>query len=285
MLRTSLISLLAFAPLGCTDNPGDSRPAACSGTDENATALFTSLRFGREHDDGSAPGFDLDNDVSVLGGASGCGRPDHLDPEGVEGIDNAFARIVPLLEQTEAVAVEGIVLDHIESGVLLLVLELDDLDDPTDDECVDFTLGRGVGEVLLSADSEILPHQTFERDPDLPSSSVDSMVLSEGRLDAQPIDFSMPVNIFGAELDLQLQQGAVRVNLQEDGSMSGFVAGGVDIYTIIGIANDNAVDDEVRDLLDTMLHASADLDPDGDGTCDQISATLEFNATPAYLFE
>ena len=121
MYRFFLPSLLALTPLGCKDNAEDSSAAACSGTDENAAVLFTSLRFGREREDGSAPGFNLDGDVSVLGGSTGCGRPDHVDPEGVEGIDNAFARIVPLLDQTEAVAVEGIVLDHIESGALLLL--------------------------------------------------------------------------------------------------------------------------------------------------------------------
>ena len=42
---------------------------------------------------------------------------------------------------------------------------------------------------------------------------------------------------------------------------------------------------EEKDLLDGMLRASADLDPDGDGTCDHISATLEFDATPAFLYE
>ena len=92
----TILFLLALA--GCQNEPEEQRPAACSGTDENAVALITSLRFGREHEDGTAPSFDLDDDVSSMGGSTGCGRPDHVDPEGVEGIDNAFARIVPLLD-------------------------------------------------------------------------------------------------------------------------------------------------------------------------------------------
>ncbi len=285
MHRFFLISLLALTPLGCQEGADDSRPAACSGTDISAVGLFTSLRFGREEEDGSAPGFDLDSDVSVMGGAAGCGRPDHVDPEGVEGIDNAFSRIVPLLEQTEAVAVESIVLNHIHSGDLLLLAELNDLDDPIDDDCIDFRMGRGQGDVLLSADSEILPHQAFERDTSLPSSSVESTQLLGGRLDASPIEFSMPISIFGADIDLTLKQGAARIELAEDGSITGLVAGGVDIYSIIDITLENPVDDEVRELLDSMLHASADLDPDGDGVCDHISATLEFSGTPAFIYE
>jgi hypothetical protein len=278
-------TLLLLTLAGCQNEPEEQRPAACSGTDKNAVALITSLRFGREHEDGTAPGFDLDDDVSSLGGTTGCGRPDHVDPEGVEGIDNAFARIVPLLDQTEAVAVEGIVLDHIQSGELLLIIELQDLDDPLDDACVDVTLGRAKGEVLQSADAELMPHQTFERDLDLPSSLVLEAALQGGRVDAAPVQFSMPINIFGAELNLQLNDGALRVELAEDGFMSGFVAGGVDIGSILDIVYNNAVGDEVKDLLEGMLRASADLDPDGDGTCDHISTTLEFDATPAFLYE
>ena len=278
-------TLLLLSLAGCQNEPEEKRPAACSGTDENAVALITSLRFGREYEDGTAPGFDLDDDVSSMGGTAGCGRPDHVDPEGVEGIDNAFARIVPLLDQTEAVAVEGIVLDHIQSGELLLTVELDDLDDPLDDACIDVTLGRAKGQVLQDADAELLPYQTFERDLDLPYSLVEEALLSGGRVDADPVQFAMPITIFAAELNLQLLDGALRVELAEDGSMSGFVAGGVDIYSILDIVNDNAVGDEVKDLLDGMLRASADLDPDGDGTCDHISATLEFDATPAFLYE
>jgi hypothetical protein len=104
-------------------------------------------------------------------------------------------------------------------------------------------------------------------------------------VDAAPVQFSMPINIFSVELNLQLKDGALRVELAEDGSMSGFVAGGVDINSILDIVNNNAVGDEVKELLDGMLRASADLDPDGDGTCDHISTTLEFNATPAFLYE
>jgi hypothetical protein len=278
-------TLFLLALAGCQNEPEEQRPAACSGTDENAVALITSLRFGREHEDGTAPGFDLDDDVSSMGGSTGCGRPDHVDPEGVEGIDNAFARIVPLLDQTEAVAVEGIVLDHIQSGELLLIIELEDLDDPLDDACVDVTLGRGKGAVLQSADAELMPHQTFERDPDLPSSQVLEAGLFDGRVDAAPVQFAMPITIFAAELNLQLRDGALRVELADDGTMSGFVAGGIDIYSILDIVNNNAVGDEVKDLLDGMLRASADMDPDGDGTCDHISATLEFDATPAFLYE
>jgi len=119
----------------------------------------------------------------------------------------------------------------------------------------------------------------------LPSSQVLEAVLQDGRVDAAPVQFSMPINIFGVELDLQLRDGAVRVQIAEDGSMSGFVAGGVEIDSILDIVYNNAVGDEVQELLDGMLRASADLDPDGDGTCDHISATLEFDATPAFLYE
>ena len=170
--RLPLFWAVLFLAASCTGRGEPDRPEACSGTTQSAVALLTDLQFGREQEDGSAPGFDLDNADSTMGGATGCGRPDHIAPDGETGIDNAFSRIVPLLEQTEAVAVESIVRDHIESGDLLLLVELNDLDDPLDDDCVDFTMGRGQGDMLLSADSEIIPHQTFERDGSLPSSSV-----------------------------------------------------------------------------------------------------------------
>jgi len=285
MQRSKLFWSIPLLASGCTGKGDAERPEACSGTSESAVALLTELEFGRENEDGSAPGFDLDQAESSMGGTTGCGRPDHMSPDGIAGIDNAFSRIVPLLEQTEAVAVESIVRDHIESGVLLLLVELNDLDDPLNDDCVDFTMGRGQGDMLLAADSEIVPHQTFQRDDSLPSSSVLAAPLIDGSLQADPIEFSMPISIFGANIDLTLTEGATQIELYEDGSITGMVAGGVDIYSIIDITLENPVNDEVRELLDTMLHASADLDPDGDGVCDHISATLEFSGTPAFIYE
>mgnify|MGYP001322758305 CR=1 FL=1 len=73
--------------------------------------------------------------ASAGSGTDGCGRADFTSPDGVPGIDNAFARLRPALDLTEASALELIIQEAINSGGLLATVQLDGLHHPTDDAC------------------------------------------------------------------------------------------------------------------------------------------------------
>src|SRR5690349_652528 len=87
-------------------------PETCATDAEPEALVVREILLGRI-EDGVSEGFDLDGVVSEEDGATGCGVGDTVTPEGVPGVDNALARLIPLLELTEAVAVEGLIQNSI----------------------------------------------------------------------------------------------------------------------------------------------------------------------------
>lgn len=280
------LPLLPLALLGaCTASGGDSGPAgACSGTDATEVGVLMHVEFARAVD-GVSQGFDLDGVDSTLGGSSGCGIGDMVDPDGNPGIDNSFANLIPTLELTEAQAVEGIIDNTIKSGELLLMFQLADVDDLQDDSCVDFTLLQGQGTPLLGTDGELLADQTFDPDPAAPSTSVAGLSMAGGRVVAAPLDVNLPIQVFDLSLDFTLASGAMRVDRNEDGTFSGVFGGGVDPAYLLAIAGTEDVDDALYGILEGLLANAADLDFDGDGECEALSINFEFQAVGAYFYE
>lgn len=270
--------MLPFLLLGC--QAPETEPGTCDNSAEPVVAVMTAMSFSRA-EDGISAGFDLDDENTDEGDSRGCGIGDYVDDEGNPGIDNAFARLLPALDATEAVAVEGLIQAAIDSGELLLMFEIRDLDDVENDTCVALSVQEGAGEPLLGTDGAILPDQTFSRDPESFTSSVTGMQMADGRLDAGPFTMELPANILGVEILVSIHTARIRIEPQEDGSYSGFIAGGTAIDYIIEIANEENVDDTLTTLLESLLTITADL---GEG-CDQISMTIDFEAVPAYFID
>lgn len=274
--------MLPLLLLSCTP-PADDSGTATSTCDDSAApvvGVMTTMRFVRAKDNISA-GYNLDGEVTDEGDSWGCGIGDYTDAEGNEGIDNAFARLIPAMEATEAVAVEGLIQDAIDSGELLLMFELHDLDDRTDDDCVGFTLQEGAGEPLLGTDGAILPDQTFSRDAESFSASASDVVLSGGRMDAGPLDVLLPATVLGVDVLFSIHDARIRIEPQEDGTFTGFLGGGTPIDYIIQIAQKENVDETLASLLESLLTSTADLGEQ----CEDISLTIEFEAVPAYFLD
>jgi hypothetical protein len=274
-----MLSLLLLACQPPVEDSG-ADTSTCDDSAAPVVGVMTAMRFVRA-EEGISAGYDLDGDVTDDGDSRGCGIGDYTDPEGNEGIDNAFARLIPAMEATEAVAVEGLIQDAIDSGELLLMFELRDLDDRQSDGCVGLTLQEGAGEPLLGTDGAILPDQTFSRDTESFTASVEGVAMSEGRMDAGPLDLSLPATVLGVDIVFNIHSAWVRIEPQEDGSFTGFIGGGTPIDYIIQIAQKENVDETLASLLESLLTISADL---GD-ECDQISLTIEFEAAPAYFID
>ena len=89
--------------------------AGCSGDPETRWGALSIMEIARETD-GVSEGFDLDGLDSTADGADGCGIADYVNEAGVEGIDNAMARLMPILEQTEGAALESLIQQAISRG-------------------------------------------------------------------------------------------------------------------------------------------------------------------------
>ena len=77
------------------------------------TGVITEIKFGRRSL--SESWTDIDGRVRRRP-AESCFRPDMTSPDGVEGIDNQFAKIPPLVEAVGGEAIEGLVQGIINQG-------------------------------------------------------------------------------------------------------------------------------------------------------------------------
>ena len=281
MRRMLIVSLLCAQ--ACE---GDEAPAPsvdlCDDKGDSKLVVIQKLTFVRQ-EAGLSEGFDLDGDVSAMGGATGCGVADLSSPGGETGIDNAFSFLLPALELTEAAAVEGLIQATIDSGDLLIAAELGELDDPVDDDCGDLWVGRASGVPLRGTDGRILSGQTFDVDTTSPSVSVEQVPLAGGILEA-PVEMRIPVTIFDVSLDFTLENGRIRSEILPDGRIVGMFGGGVDIASLLQIALEENVDSGLYGVLEPLLTSWSDLAPDESGQCQQLSITFAFEAVPAFWY-
>lgn len=247
-------------------------------------ALFVvrALTFARPAG-GVSHGFDLDGVTTAAGDPTGCGVPDDIGADGRSGVDNAFARLLPALALTEAQAVEEIIATTITSGELLLTVALSDVDG-RDDRCVGVEVGRARGVPMLGTDGLLLPGQTFDPDPDVPTVRVDGAALRDGSLEVGGLDLQLPLTVFGVNLLVALPGAALRIDLAEDGDSSGYFAGPADTAYLASVARGDNVDPAVAGLLETLLAKNADLTPNELGVCADISVTFDFVAVSAFWF-
>ncbi len=245
--------------------------------------VLRSLSFVVADSEGISEGFDLDGEASTEGGTTGCGIADYTTASGNEGIDNAFSRIVPTLDATEArlSTIGALVQDSIDSGELLITVEIGSLDAWTGDECVAVEVGQAEGDVLLGTDGRLLDGQTFDREDGAPSVSLVDGHTRDGALLASGLSIDLPVQILDVALSLPLRDGRVAI-WPVDEHYAGLIGGSISAGYILEVASGGGVDPAVGELLSTVMSLHADLPGD---SCDAMSVTLGFEAVGAYFFE
>jgi hypothetical protein len=286
MRHVWLAALLAL-PVACdAENADSGEPdlSTCAPGGDRFTLIARSLRFARATD-GVSDGFDLDGFATSTGDDEGCGVQDLTSPEGAEGVDNAIAGLLPILELTEAVVLEDLVADSIRNGALLLMADLEGVDDTQDDTCVDLRVLKGLGVPMIGNDGELLPHQTFGVDP-AATSDIAAAAFTAGTLTAGPIGYvALPITVLDLNTTLELFDARVRVVEGEDGVWRGVLAGGVALQQLTDIATLQNISDEVYALIGPALARLADLAPDASGDCQQLSVTLELEMVPAFAYD
>lgn len=274
--------------LGCSNPVDTAEPVleSCSLSDDPQYWALSALSFATIEDNVSV-GFDLDDAVTETGDSTGCGVGDAVSPDGTEGIDNAFGRMLPALEGTEFIAADGLIAASISSGELLLVAGIGGVDSWENDDCVSTAVYRGSGSPMLTTDEQILPDQTLTLDPDFPAQVFDGVALTNGSVQGRPLNATIPFQILEASIEIALTGGAVQYDIQEDGTMKGMLAGGMDIAYLLDILYGEAsgIDDDLTDLIATLLPVMADLNPDENGECTHLSVTFEFEAVPVFVYE
>ena len=285
-----LPALLLLCSAACAPDAGKAAPGADSAAPSSCdpegaeVSAFVLQRLGFARADGGVSwGSDLDGVASAAGDGTGCGKPDLVDPDGRPGVDNAFAGLLPALEQTEAAAISALLQDAVDAGELLLVVEVAGLDDPLNDSCVAARVGSAEGAPLLGTDGHLLGGQSFSRGAEGPGPWVEGLEVVDGSL-RFPAELRVQLQILDAELDALIQGGEVRIDLSPDGAPSwGHFSGGVSVAYFLEEIEKYGIDPAVKELLRGVLPAVADL-PGDSGACDQLSMAFEFDAVPAHFY-
>lgn len=257
----------------------------CGHLGEPTVFVLRSLDF-ISVEDGVADGLDLDGRISEPGDGSGCGKPDFVSPDGMPGVDNQFARLLPAIQ---AVGGEGgfqsAISRALNTGAVLVTVEMAHLDDPRDDACVDITLGRALGAPDIGNDGLIEAGQTYDRDLEAPSYTVEGAAVLDGRLETGPFTLSLPMVVDNIELLITVRDMYLRGRLDDDGAIRGIFAGSIVLDEL------NAFIDRIDEgsalfaAMRNVLSANADLDPDEEGRCRRISIAVGVEAVPAFFFD
>jgi hypothetical protein len=267
--------------------PADSDAPAVTASAERVL-LVSALSIPEADATGHLDGFDLDGAATAAGDPTGCGVPDDLDERGRLGIDAALNHLYasPALQATEAVAVGDVLQTAIDEGNLLLAVRLSGLDDPRDDDAVHVEIVRAKGLPRLAAAGGIVADQTFELDATVPSVDLGDVRLVDGTLVAHGFDLTLPVDILGTPIVVDLREAALRVTLADDGTFHGAIGGALVAADLLSLVEDTPnINDVVGQALEAVLGFWLDLDGDGDGTCERISFVLDASGVPAFLFD
>ena len=285
MKRTNVIGialLVVFvATGGCGDEPkaptaSDAEPAWDYYTDsalylpENVhTNVIRRLIFLRDEGSGTIDGFNLDDRVSDSNDLETCGKADRVDSDGREGIDNQLAVIFNALalivEDTPQIAIQG----AINEGRILMMVELEGLDDLKNDDQVTLRFFRGAGRPIIGNLGLINPYQTFLVDYTTPMSIAKDVSLVNGVIEAGPIDFEVPVDVLDANFPMAVQGGRIRVELSEDGTMTGLIGGSINVDKVLRDFGEVVAGNE-DEMARPIFERSADLRR-VDGQCTELS--------------
>ncbi|MFT7623572.1 MAG: hypothetical protein ACI9WU_002755 [Myxococcota bacterium] len=318
---TSILTLLLIAtgPLGCGDDtdaadPADTASAGADTADTHTTAEADTAppdRFWEEPRvdapyfedggylaersvavvvtqlhlsgtvDGAAVGFDLDGRDSPPGEEDSCGHGDAVSPDGTKGIDNQFAVLWDIIAPLVGEQVSALLLEAVNEGRFLVIMELTEVDDLVNDDDVTLTVLRGKLDPKVGASGQLLPSQTYTIDPDFPVSVVKGASIVDGVLEAGPVEVSVPIEIFDADFILRVEEGRVRLQFNPDGTSSGLLGGNVHVGDILEELLDTGASAEVS-LIQPLMEAQADIDR-VDDTCERMSGAFPFATTSAFV--
>lgn len=292
-----LTALLALALAGChednEDPAAEAAPAPAEPEPEvpsppavvsHHVAVARTLRFVRAVD-GISDGFNLDGHVSGPADRLGCRVADFEAPDGRDGIDNAFSKLLPLIEAGGGQALEGLVQAAINEGDMLVVFEIDGIDDAIDDTEVGLSVFRGTGVPFIGTDDRIEPWQTYDIDMQAPWSHDPAAVLRDGVIEAGPINFELPIFVFDFEFMITARDARLRLEFDPHGPVRGLLGGTISIQNMLDIVDNIEGGENLPGLIRTLSATFADLDPDEAGNCQSLSVAIEFELAGAFFFE
>lgn len=303
---------LSLLLLGCGgDGSTASNSGGSGGTGEARVSLvlpglgFVASSFGFYYPDdpvAGLDGFNLDGRVSSREspGSDECAHDDFMGPDDEPGIDYGFLDIIRSDEVREdgkyvfggfreGQLVDGVIGGAVKNGSMTMLLQIEGLDDPQNDDDVRVQLYSSEDSPALGTDNSVLLGATLGIHPDsrFHSGSVKGTVV-DGVLVAGPLDLLFPIDIMIVRDELLLHDSWLRVELR-DGGFEGTVSGYWDVSNIrdiIGVPtteNGDAANFTIEQFEAAMAELADGNYDDGSGLCTSFSTMFQFSGVQAFI--
>ena len=227
-------------------------------------------------ENGISEGFDLDDQISAVHDPIGCYQNDLIDPNGTEGIDNAYGTLQAYLGTSEIQDNGNALLDGTTQEIIPILIRVTGVDDYQDDEQVNVEAIRGLAPLLFGTDGEFLDGQTVAPDSEQDIVTAQNAFIADGVLNIEGFPFfnSLLPGMSGST-------GAMRASFNA-GDIDGGIAG-----ASLPVTAMYALYDEVSytNFLNDHINRAADMNADENGVCQEISSAYLFSSKPAHLLD
>tara|TARA_B100001287_G_C22607620_1_gene493499 strand:- start:740 stop:1165 length:426 start_codon:yes stop_codon:yes gene_type:complete len=134
---------------------------------------------------------------------------------------------------------------------------------------------------MLSTDSLIIPDQTFYVDEAFASSTVRNLQIVDGKVEAGPIDFQVPIDILEASFVMDVIDGMIRFEIDEHGNFDGYLGGFVEHGKVLDELIATDAEQEAM-LVAPFFERNADRRR-VNGRCQEFSVAFGFEGTTSYV--
>ena len=243
--------------------------------------LFDQLEFIVEDEEG-LDGFDLD------GVLEDCETPDGTAPDGRGGIDNQFGAVWDVLPDTVATVLPNAIKTSLESGTMMVVMELVGSSNLTQEGAAALVLREGAGDLLVSSEGRPLGGQTV----DLASGDnllgySDQAWISDHQLEAEDLSMIFRLRYLDTDVELAIVGGRATISEDDEGGVDMKLGGVVPVDSVMQIVAGlgGSGDANLAAALEALIPLLVDSRTRSDGACDGISGAFSGHAVPVHLFE
>ena len=231
-------------------------------------------------ENGVVEGFNLDGLISEEGDNETCGHTDYTNPQGEQGIDNQLGYLWNLIEPTVGAA-ETLLQGAINEGRFVMIIELLELDDPWNDDNVTLNIFPADIDPEIGTFGTIAPDQTAHYTDTSVGTTIENLPLVDGVLEAGPFSFDLPIDILEAQFTMNLRNGYIRLEVQDDNTFSGVISGAASVSEVLEELHKTDASDEVA-YVDPLFRFNADMGKEN-GECDLLSMAFTYEATTIYV--
>jgi hypothetical protein len=255
-------------------------------------------------------GIDLDGRGATGGKvAASCGQKDFLGTDGKPGVDNQFYRVVGCMTGFQSNGAANGFQTEMLTGSWGILIALGKVDSLTNDPDVEVTISANADPIQLSADRKPLAFATYAVDRDPRYRAITRGRIVGGVLTIDPADVRLHNVVNGAYTDRVLRDARLRLVVNPDGSLEGYLAGYTPVdamYDVqFGARSAKTAKGELapeRARLNTSMgragalgytchgayyamKQAADGHPDAQGHCTSISTQYRIKLIPAFVVQ